>query len=88
MNVQAANRWHGGRMPPLQIRRELTVGSVIGNRLVSLDRHGVLEHKRGPERQHAGTHGAAITRFIYIDLQAGRQFIPLADCMLVRLAST
>jgi hypothetical protein len=58
MNVQAANRWHGGRMPPLQIRRELTVGGVIGNRPVSLDRHGGPEHKRGPERQHAGTHGA------------------------------
>jgi hypothetical protein len=58
MNVQAANRWHGGRMPLLQFHRDLKVVSIIGNRQVSLDRHGGQEHKRDPEHQNTGTHGA------------------------------
>ena len=60
MDAQAASRSHVGRRPLLQIRRKWTVGGVIGNRLIRLDRHGVLEHKRGPEQQQGGTHGAAI----------------------------
>jgi hypothetical protein len=58
MNDQAANCPHGGLVLLSHFSWELRVVSSMGSRRTSLDWYGGQEHKRDPEHQHTGTHGA------------------------------